>query len=717
MKLLLHAFTLILMLSGTAFFQTPKPAATPSSDDDIVKISTTLIQVDVTATDSRGRIVTDLSKEDFEIYENGEKQKLTNFSFITAINERPTKPKTKTPETGIIAPPSPVKIDKNNVRRTIALVVDDLTLSFDSVYHVRRALKKFVNEQMEEGDLVAIIRTGGGIGALQQFTFDRRQLLAAAENIRWNPRGSGGIGVFAPIEATPLEQARANGAEISAEQIEDEKAQLGENAQFRSDVFTSGTLGAINFIVRGMSELPGRKSIMLLSDGFSVFSKSKNGFSGSARILQMLRKLVDEANRASVVVYSVDTKGLQTLDLSAGDNTNGLSRSAIQNRISARRDQLFELEEGLRYLSDNTGGFTIKNNNDINYGIEKVLNDQSYYLIGYEPDSETFDPDKRRFNRLEVNVKRPGIKVRYRSGFFGISDKVPDTAAVNLTPKQHVLNALSSPFAVNDIRLSLNTLFKGDEKDNLSLSSFVHINTNDLKLVETAIGRKQISFDILAMNFGENGVPLDQIGKTYTISVNDKILDKFKKEGFIYYFTFPLKKPGAYQMRVAIRDHATDKVGSASLFVEAPNLNKNRLTLSGLTVQGLTLDQWKTFNETGTRPENADARMDTSLRRFKPGTVLIYGFDIYKAKTGTDKKPNLEQRTRVFYNGNLLFEGNDEPVSSFGAANQIVLVNGALNLGSKMETGDYILQVVITDKLAKQKRQIATQFVQFEIVD
>src|SRR4029079_8918845 len=98
-----------------------------------------------------------------------------------------------------VLPPTPVKPEQ--VRRTIALVVDDLTLSYESTYYVRRALKKFVDEQLQDGDLVAIIRTGAGIGALQQFTTDRRQLYAAIERVRWNPIGAGNVGAFAPLES------------------------------------------------------------------------------------------------------------------------------------------------------------------------------------------------------------------------------------------------------------------------------------------------------------------------------------------------------------------------------------------------------------------------------------------------------------------------------------------------------------------------------------
>ena len=99
---------------------------------------------------------------------------------------------------------------------------------------------------MQNGDLVAIIRTGGGIGALQQFTTDRRQLYAAIEKVRWNPFGAGKIGAFAPIEATPLERMKSMGGEVSDAQLEAEKGSIQGFDDFRGDVFATGTLGALD---------------------------------------------------------------------------------------------------------------------------------------------------------------------------------------------------------------------------------------------------------------------------------------------------------------------------------------------------------------------------------------------------------------------------------------------------------------------------------------
>ncbi len=724
MRKFVPTIAFILFCSAAIFAQNVKPTPTPkpAADNDVVKISTALIQVDVTVTDKSGKIVTDLKPEDFEIFENGEKQNISNFSFISSSSQSNQPQAKPNPNNKLAVPIPPTQIRPEQVKRTIALVVDDLTLSFESTYYVQRALKKFINEQMQEGDLVAIIRTGGGIGALQQFSSDKRQLFAAIEKVRWNPSGAGKIGAFSPIEASPLEQAKASGADISDEQLKAEKDFIQGANDFREDVFATGTLGAINYIIRGMKDLPGRKSVMLLSDGFQLFSQTTDGFKDSSRVLQSLRQLVDLANRSSVVVYTMDARGLQTTGLTAQDDTGALSADAVEQRLTDRRNELFDTQEGLVYLARQTGGFPIINNNDLSSGIRKILDDQSYYLIGYAPDAETFDPKTRRFNKLVVKVNRKGINVRYRSGFFGVADE-QIKKPTNQTRFQQLTEALTSPFAFNDISLRLNTLFGNDAKNGSFVRSVLHVNTKDLKFTEEANGNRKVVFDILAIGVGDNGVSADQISKTYTLTITAEKYQKFVNEGFIYYFAFPIKKPGAYQMRVAIRDHATEKVGSANQFVEIPNLKKNRLTLSSIVLNNLTHQQWNKLQQTtqantaiDSEDEQNSPMADTALRSFKRNTVLRYGFEIYNAKAVNGQNPQLQTQTRVFRDGKLIFEGKPQPVNVSGQTNlKTAYGTGAINLGSEMETGDYILQIVVTDNLAKDKYKTTTQFVQFEL--
>lgn len=712
------AFIILFVLTNNA--QTPTPTVAPVEDEDVVKISTTLIQVDVTVTDKNGKIIRDLKPEDFEIYENKEKQTITNFSFVAAAPETTATPvETKKPEkNAVLLPPVPLKAGQ--VRRTIALVVDDLGLSAESIYFVRRALRKFVDEQMQPNDLVAIIRTGGGMGALQQFTSDKRQLFAAIETVKWNSLGRGGINAFERLEATPAELSRAAGdTDVSDEDLEEEQRQIKDFNNFREDIFSVGTLGAVNFVVKGMNDLPGRKSIMLFSDGFAICSPDAPD--RCARIVESVKQLTDLSNRAAVSIYTFDARGLQVTGLTAADNTSGVSAQRIQNLNSTRSAEIFDKREGLSYLAEETGGRTFFNSNDINDGLDKALEDQNgYYLLGYQPDAETFDAKTRKFNQLEIRVKRSDTKVRYRSGFFGVTDEQIEKPSTQQSASRQLYSALTSPFAASGINLRLNTLFGNDRQQGSFVRSLLHVNAKDLKFTDEPNGEKKATFDVLAVSFGDNGLPLDQIAQSYTINVKKEDYQKFLDKGFVYNFILPVKKPGAYQYRVAIRDHASNEVGSVNQFIEVPNLKKNQLTVSGIILENLTAAEWQNANADAAPKVEADAGNrqlnDTSLRRFKRGTVLRYGYEIYNAKFAAAQKPNLSARVRIFRDGKPILEGKNAPLDLFGQTDlQRVKASGALNLGDAMTAGDYVLQIVITDNLAKGKRQIATQFVQFEI--
>jgi VWFA-related protein len=722
-----------LCFSMLAAAQTATPSPTPPiEDDDVVKITTTLIQIDAVVTGKDGKPVTDLTAADFEIYENNVKQEITNFSFVSAMPEKTEtieKPAKGAPT--VAAPPVPTgRLRPEQVRRTIALVVDDLGLSFESTAHVRQALKRFVDEQVQPGDLVAIIRTGGGVGALQSFTSDKRQLYAAIEKVRWTLTGRAGVGAFAPIEATLGESvANQTGSQEDAERAKEQRQSGQDFDNFRTDFFAVGTLGALNFIVKGMGELPGRKSVVLMSDGFRIFNRDADGnFDTSQRILQSLRRLTDLANRAAVVINTVDARGLQTLGLTAADSTGGLSAEQIEQRLSDRRSELFDTQEGLNYLAQQTGGRAFRNNNDIKGAIEKSLDDQKgYYLLGYQPDDATFDPAKLRFNKLTVRVRRPGFSVRHRNGFLNIADKADAPRPTTLTAQQQLFSALTSPFGANGIGLRLNALFGDETKTGSYIRSLVHVNARDLKFTEQPNGEKKAVFDIIAYTFGDNGAPIDSVNKNYTITIkNDENYRRLQEKGFVYYINVPIKKPGAYQLRVALRDAQSERVGAANQFVEAPNLKKNRLTVSGIVLQNLTPTQFDKMvknqlppnaTETQNAEDAPDTQTDTALRRFRRGTILWFGFVIYNAKSDAGSPPQLTTQTRMFRDGKLFFEGRQTPVNFAGQTDlRRINAQNAVSLPMQMPPGDYVLQIVVTDALAKEKYRMTTQWVDFEVM-
>lgn len=713
---------------------TPATPEQEGDEDDVVRITTNLVQMDVVVVDKKGNQVTDLRAEDFEVYEDKRPQQITNFSYV--LNETAPRPDattaeaTRKPATDKPAPPEPPRrLRPEQVRRTMALVVDDLGLSFGSTGAVRDALRKFVDEQMQPNDLVAIIRTSAGMGALQQFTSDRRQLHAAIDRVRWYPGGRGGVSTFAPLTGT----LTTDGPEITLEEraagkapgADDDPGERAEN--LREDIFAVGTLGAVNFVVRGMRELPGRKSVTLFSDGFSL----RTGGPGpsSERVFQALRQLTQLANRASVVVYSIDARGLVVPGLSAEDNTSGMTLEDIDNVQSKRSFEIFDSQSGLDFLARETGGFLIKNSNDLARGIRRIVEDQrGYYLIGYRPEGETFD---RRYHNFTVRVKRPGLRVRTRTGFYGIRDA--EARPVRRTREEQLLGALISPFASAGVRLRLTAIFGNSEQSGSFMTALMHINGSDLKFTKQPDGTYQTVIDVAGVTYSDNGRVVDSRDQTGTLTMKEEAYQKAQRDGLVYSFAVPVKKAGAYQLRMAVRDTATARTGSASQYIEVPDLKKERLVLSGLVVSGLkgnvnnraaSVSSAQAAEENGQagdaagNGDGAASLASPAVRRFRPNSNLTFAYAIYNARLDKQTRlPQLTTQTRLFRDGVMVFDGPATPLNFTSLPDpKRIELGGSLNLGAGLPPGDYILQIVVADSLAKEKQRIATQWSDFEIV-
>ncbi len=693
-RMRLAALTLLLL--GT-------PTLAQAPQQGVIRITVGLVQIDAVVTDSKGRQVGDLKPEDFEVFVDGRPQKITNFSYVVLQAPSPTpssgpQPAPRTP----YVPPAPLR--REDVRRTIALVVDDLGLSFESTAHLRGALKEFVDEQTGPGDLVAILRTAGGVGPLQEFTSDKRLLYAAIEHMRWRPWGRGGIGAFAPIEAGDPLSSQAPGGRPRMRTSSLMRRLLDQReTEFREDIFAAGTLGAIQYVVRGMRSLPGRKSVILLSDGIPIRLHG-DYFS---RVLDALRRLIDDANRSSVVIYAVDARGLMTTGATAEDDTSELFPGQVIEQLQARRDYLLDSQAGMAYLAEETGGYFIKNTNDLSGGVGNILGDLSaYYLIGFKPPPETFRAlaGHAAFHKIKVKLNVPGLRIRYRKGFLGIPDE--ESPPVYKTRDEQMLAALSTPFSTGAVRLRLTPLFRNDAQSGSIVSYLLHIDARDLTFVDAEEGMKKTVVEILALTFGDNGAVADSKGKVHTVRMKPAQAVKALKDGILYTLDVPVKKPGAYQLRIAVRDQASERVGSASQFIDVPDVTKGWVALSGILLQA-----------PGTPQAGDDAGSNPVVRKFLAGSELHYGYQIYDARL--DKRthaPQVETHIEIFHDGKSVY--SQKPIT-VGAVAQPDLarlaVGGKLQLGAMLDPGDYILQATATDHLAKEKYATATQWIDFEV--
>jgi VWFA-related protein len=683
------------------------------SAEQAVRISVTLVQVDAVVTDKDGKLVTDLTKDDFEILEDGRKQQITNFSFVStgggAADSAPV------PKTDRNAPALPLRLKPEQVRRTIALVVDDLGMSFESIVYVRSALRQFVDQQMQPGDLVAIIRTGAGIGVLQQFTTDKRLLHAAIDRVRFNLMGRGHQGAFPPINAAsaPLPIPQDTSGEDPVEEME----------AFRQSLLNVGTLGTVGYVVGGLDRLPGRKSIILLSEGFRLFDDARHDY----RALDAVSRLIDQANRASVVIYTIDPRGNQYTGPTAADRIGGAGPQQLERLLAARRTALFETQGGLQHLAHKTGGIAIRNTNDLSGGVERVLKDQQgYYLLGYIPEESTFRRDRGRvrFHNFTVKVKRRGLRVRTRSGFYGISDEEvkPDYRG----PGAQIVEALTSPFAGSDVRLKLTSLFGNDATEGSFVRSILHIDTRDLTFVEKADGWRKAVFDIVAMTFGDNGQIVDRVSKRFELEAKGETYERMLRQGVIYTLNLPVKKPGVYQLRSVLRDSASEKIGSAHQFIEVPDIEKDRLLLSGLVLSNLKkAGSTESASPRTQLASNVDAQIpDTEVeahpgrRAFRPGSLVDYGFVIFNAKLDrSTRRPQLEAQIQLLREGAAVYSS---PIRTLKIGDQAdlkrILAGGSIRLGNDLEPGEYVLQIVVFDKLAKDKHRRAAQWIDLDVV-
>lgn len=686
-------------------------------DDEVVRITTNLVQVDAVVTDKDGRYVTDLRPEDFEVIEEGRKQEITNFSFINVVSDAPVQPASVTnaraekKRSAIEIPP--VRLKPEQLRRTIALVVDDLSLSAESIVHVKEALKNYLDEQVQENDLSAILRTGSGIGVLQQFTSDKRILYAALERVRWYPLGRGGQLAVAPKDSLS-ESAGARS------QSDPDASKMGTSAENREENSISDSINALTYVVRGFQKLPGRKAVVVFTDSLRLFNRIDNALSSN---VERLRRLVDLANRSSVVIYTIDTRGLQPLNFTAGEQTTGLTpqNAGAMVGVGSPRQNFFEEQDGMNFISRQTGGIFIKDNNDFNKAVRRVLEDQKgYYLIGYRPDASTFDPrtGQVRFHNLKVKLNRPGLTVRSRTGFYGYAE--PKYAEQARTPRQQLMAALASPFGASGVDVRLTSLFNNDAAQGSFMRSLIYVNAKDLQFTEEANGARKAVIDIAAVVFNGEGRAIEQILDAREVRVTADGYRNVLLNGLTYSLNVPVRQPGGYQLRVGVRDATSQKIGSANQFISVPDISKGRLGLSGISIAAAESNGNAAagVNTNAAQQAELETQFGPAARRLRQEMFLDYGYIIYNAQLDkTTGKPQVTTQIRLLRDGKVIFTGKVTPIDMSPQKDlRRLLTGGRIQTGAEMPPGDYVLHITVTDPLGKDKQRAVTQWTDFQIV-
>lgn len=574
------------LLPAIVFSQT-KPD--PSGDaQDVIKFDTSLVQTDVMVFDKNGKFVDGLRPEQFQLKIDKTPREISFFELIRSGNFSSKREEVKSdqPNTGEPKSAEPPKTDAQ--RRAVIFFVDDLHLAPDSLARTRTALLDFIDRGIGEGDLIAITSPSGQIGFLQQFTADREALRSAVArlNYRTNTKtdmqqppmseyiaqkireGDEQMMTFYIQEIQKQACFRAGGQTICTISPQAAKQQVRMRAQqmvVESAPATDDTLRLLEGLMRTAAQIPGRKLVFVISDGFYL-NDVKTG------AIDRIKKVTDAAGRAGVVIYTLDARGIISDSI---DVTNNKPMSVDSKLSGATIGEISASQDGLNALAKDTGGQAFRNTNaPMHEWVEKVMDETSnFYLLAWKPDNE--EQKRGKFKHIEISiVDRPDLKVRVRSGYF-------KSAALPLLNTKKKLSKDPSQARDDDMRLVIDAPVSQREIPMEVDLRFVQMPGVGTRVVATiSVDESALTFDVIdgklsadvdigGICYDDKGKPLDSFVGRLRILPRNSTTTKPKRS--IYRFS-TMVAGGLYQVRVGIRDLKSSRIGSAMDWITVPKL-------------------------------------------------------------------------------------------------------------------------------------------------
>jgi VWFA-related protein len=413
----------------------PEPTAT-DQQQPVFRAGINFVRVDVIVTDKNGNPVGDLKPEDFEVTEQGRPQKVETFKLISL-------------DGGLMAaasaPPRQIRTDADEENeaarddvRLFAIFLDDYHVRLESSLAAREQVARFVETQLGPSDMVGLMYPLEPTASVRM-TRNHGAIMKALRQFRGRK-----------YDYTPQNELEERYAYYPTEQVE----------RIRNEV----SLSALKALIMHMGTLKeGRKALILLSEGYTnmlppqmrdpvaalpglgnpasrdpdagagSLLEDRAAFSANSDMEMDLRQVYDMANRNNTAIYAVDPRGLATGEFGIDQN--------IGPRID--RTYLNSTLDTLRTLALQTDGRAIVNRNDLTVGMKQIVRDSSaYYLLGY---NSTFTATDGKFHEIKVRVKRPGVQVRARRGYWAFTAQ--EAAKALAPPKPQLPKAVDSAIA------------------------------------------------------------------------------------------------------------------------------------------------------------------------------------------------------------------------------------------------------------------------------
>lgn len=586
--LILPTIAIFFASFSTVHAQRPSPTPPADDDGDVIRVNSELVQSDIMVFDKKGHFVDGIKADQLVLKINGQVRPIPFFervsagSVVDASGGEPNRAGSTTTE-----PPAGIGT-KTGRGRTIIFFVDDLHLSADSMVRTRKSLLNFLDSGMLPNDQVAITSTSGQIGFLQQFTDDKTVLRAAVAKLSLKP------GLVHDADIPPMSEYLAaqinNGDKASldfyvAALLQQNTVKInGETIHFvdpasaetmvknrareiavQAGGSTDDTLKMLEGLMRTAAQLPGRKLVFMVSDGFFLTDRR---FGSPERV----RRVTDAAGKAGVVIYTIDARGLVNTGTDAAADFMDVTGMLAMPNVG----ELSASQDGMNALARDTGGTPFRGTNvPLVELVKNVLVETSvYYLLAWQPEGD--EEKSRRFKKIEVSViGHPEWTVRVRNGYYM-------TAPLALN---NVAKKSKDPVKAreDEIRVMIDSALPQQEiPTKLDVRVIPVLSTSSRLTASIQIDRNAITFtgeppatgadmDIGAIFYDQKGKPVDSfVGKVRVLPLTAEASAR-EREGMIYAYDTWLA-PGLYQVRVAVRDKVSGRIGTATQWVNVTKL-------------------------------------------------------------------------------------------------------------------------------------------------
>jgi len=527
-----------------------------------------LIEVDAVVTDGEGRVVRELRKEDFEILENGKSQTIDRMSFV----EIPIEHAGLRPAGAASPPPADVQTNLQRFEgRLYVLLLDDVQTSPQRARRVKTAARRFVDENLEPGDIAAVVHVSGSGAANQDFTSNSSLLLASIERFQGRKVRSETLNRIDEFNRQRQLMSGA-GIQVDAGSVKDpEDAVRAHDARRAFDAI--GAVGRRLSAVRGR-----RKALLWFGEGvaYDMFDLSR---AQATVVIESARAAVAAATRANLAIYGVDARGLAGL----GEETAQMSGVAMDPTTnlgaSGLHQELGRSQEHLRKVSNDTGGFAVTNTDEFARAFDRVVMENSaYYLLGYYP---TGGAGSGTYRRIDVKVRRPGVNVRARAGYLAARNT---TESAPTGVPAALRDALTGPVPLSALQMATHAAaFKGQsDKASVLVTTEYAAAAFETPAAPSSSGDR-LQASVIAVDPEGRVAASDHT--SIGLDVKPQTRQAMKVLGFRTHSRLELP-PGRYQLRVA-GVLANGLVGSVHQDIEVHDFTASEAMMSDLVLTSI----------------------------------------------------------------------------------------------------------------------------------